>query len=289
MKVITILFTAPLFWAMQAQQNTSWIFQGRRLENIISWYTIYPDQMAIFNTVFLFTLIPIFKFIYLKCNTFFSSPLKRMVLGQFFIIFSFTLSAALSWWLEETNYIVPSKNQAQLNIYNNVNCTLYLKSNVFTERQVVVENMSLLKKTISPISKSIKTMCNYSCGNEANSIILKLTERKCSSYYFRTFPTLKLIPDEVCEILNENTIKPMVRTLINSKLTPVYYYKTLSETNRSIMRNLDPEYITFFYKPFTLYINHTRIATYNFRRSHYYAVLVNDLGNSTYVRFIFNN
>ena len=62
LKILTLYLPLPLFWALNGQINSRWVFQASKMNgDIFGWYTIKPDQMVITSTVLAIVLIPLFE------------------------------------------------------------------------------------------------------------------------------------------------------------------------------------------------------------------------------------
>ena len=85
----------PVFWTLHMQQGSRWVFQATRMNGDISWFTIKPDQMIVFNSIFSLVLVPIFeRVIYpLMAKVGMNNPLAKMSVGMFFAAASFVVSA----------------------------------------------------------------------------------------------------------------------------------------------------------------------------------------------------
>lgn len=59
--VLTVFSSLPVYWALNVQTNSRWIFAASRLNGKFGWYTIKPDQMAMTVTFFIIVLIPLFE------------------------------------------------------------------------------------------------------------------------------------------------------------------------------------------------------------------------------------
>lgn len=69
----------------------------------LGWYTIKPDQMIVFNSLFSLILVPIFdRLLYpLLAKVGFKTPLQKMTGGLFFAAVSFVLAALLEMRIEK--------------------------------------------------------------------------------------------------------------------------------------------------------------------------------------------
>lgn len=93
----------PVFWTLHMQQGSRWVFQATRMNGSIGWYTIKPDQMIVFNSVFSLMMVPVFqRVIYpllLKIGV--KTPLQKMAIGLFFAAFSFVIAALVELQIEK--------------------------------------------------------------------------------------------------------------------------------------------------------------------------------------------
>lgn len=95
LNVLVIYMPMPVFWALQAQQGSRWVFQATKMNGDIGFYTIKPDQMIVLNSFLGLILIPFFEYaIYpLMACMGFKNPLPKMILGVFMTGAGFVLAA----------------------------------------------------------------------------------------------------------------------------------------------------------------------------------------------------
>ncbi|KAL5290817.1 SLC15A1.2 family protein [Megaselia abdita] len=98
LKITKLFIPLPIYYALLAQQDSSWTFQASQMETTILGFRIEPDQAKAMGPVFLFTLIPIWTYIVvpvLRSCDIEISPLKSMVIGGFVSGVSFICAGIL--------------------------------------------------------------------------------------------------------------------------------------------------------------------------------------------------
>ncbi|CAB3368271.1 Hypothetical predicted protein [Cloeon dipterum] len=131
LNALSMFLTVPIFWAIYDQQGSRWTFQATRMNGDVGFYNIKPDQMQVINPFLILALIPIFNFtlypLFEKikiCN----KPLGKMCLGGILAAVAFLISAFLDWRILQSGGVMPKAGQAQLRIYNTMNCSVIISA-----------------------------------------------------------------------------------------------------------------------------------------------------------------
>lgn len=95
LNIIVIFLPQIIFWALVQQQSSRWIFQAKKMNGDLGWYTIKPDQLVVFIPIFIVILVPIFeKFLFpLISKIGIKTPLQKMTLGMACAVVAFLISA----------------------------------------------------------------------------------------------------------------------------------------------------------------------------------------------------
>lgn len=96
----------PVFWTLHMQQGSRWVFQGTRMNGDIGFYTIKPDQMIIFNSVFSLLLVPAYERVFypLLAKVGIKTPLQKMTGGLICAAAAFVIAALIEIQIEK-NFI----------------------------------------------------------------------------------------------------------------------------------------------------------------------------------------
>lgn len=85
LQILKLFSPLPIYWALQAQQDSSWTFQATKLNTRIAFGRIQPDQMKAIAPLILLGLIPLWNKIILpaihKNTRFVISPVASITLG----------------------------------------------------------------------------------------------------------------------------------------------------------------------------------------------------------------
>jgi dipeptide/tripeptide permease len=102
----TIFLPTAIYWAVFMQQGSRWIFQATRMNGDLGWYTLKPDQMIAFNSVFVILLIPVCNYIFYPFLNLIGikSLLHKITIGGFLCCISFLMSAYVETKIDK-NYI----------------------------------------------------------------------------------------------------------------------------------------------------------------------------------------
>lgn len=98
LKITKLFIPLPIYYALLAQQDSSWTFQASQMNTTVFGFNIEPDQAKAMGPVFLFTLIPIWTYVVvplLKSCEVEINPLRSMVIGGFMSAISFICAGIL--------------------------------------------------------------------------------------------------------------------------------------------------------------------------------------------------
>ncbi|KAK1121556.1 hypothetical protein K0M31_010355 [Melipona bicolor] len=124
LQVMILFIPIPIFWALFDQQGSRWTFQATRMNGEIGNFLIQPDQMQVFNPLLVLVFIPLFETcLYpLMGKIGLRTPLRILSVGGFLASLSFVAAAFVELDLEKTYPILPSKDLAQLRVFNTLDC-----------------------------------------------------------------------------------------------------------------------------------------------------------------------
>lgn len=97
-KITKLFIPLPIYYALLAQQDSSWTFQASQMDTTVFGFKIEPDQAKAMGPIFLFTLIPTWTYVVvpiLKSCDIEISHLKSMVIGGFISAVSFICAGIL--------------------------------------------------------------------------------------------------------------------------------------------------------------------------------------------------
>ncbi|KOX78297.1 Peptide transporter family 1 [Melipona quadrifasciata] len=127
LQVMILFIPIPIFWALYDQQGSRWTFQATRMNGEIGGnFLIQPDQMQVFNPLLVLVFIPLFETcLYpLMGKIGLRTPLRILSVGGFLASLSFVAAAFVELELEKTYPILPSKDLAQLRVFNTLDCNV---------------------------------------------------------------------------------------------------------------------------------------------------------------------
>ena len=95
LNVLVMLLPIPMFWTLHMQQGSRFVFQATRMDGDLGWYTIKPDQMIIFNSLFSILLVPVYERIFypILAKVGVNTPLRKVSCGLFLAASAFVLAA----------------------------------------------------------------------------------------------------------------------------------------------------------------------------------------------------
>jgi proton-dependent oligopeptide transporter, POT family len=101
--VIIIFLPQFIFWALVQQQASRWIFQAKKMDGNIGFYTLKADQLVVFVPFFNMILVPIFEKILFplmaKCGL--KTLLQKITCGMICSVLAFLTSAYLETLIDD--------------------------------------------------------------------------------------------------------------------------------------------------------------------------------------------
>ena len=81
------------------QQGSRFVFQAIRMNGDLGWYTIKPDQMIIFNSLFSIILVPVYERIFypVLAKIGVNTPLRKVSCGLFLAASAFVIAAIIEF------------------------------------------------------------------------------------------------------------------------------------------------------------------------------------------------
>lgn len=103
LNALVMFVPIPIFWTLHMQQGSRWVFQAKRMDGELGFYTLKPDQMILFNSIFSLMLLPAYqRIIYpLLAKIGIKSPLQKISCGLFCASASFGIAALIEIQIEQ--------------------------------------------------------------------------------------------------------------------------------------------------------------------------------------------
>lgn len=175
-------------------QGSTWVLQATHMNGRLGRLTIRPDQMEIFNSILIVTLVPVFAFIvYPLTNLCFTvTPLKKMSVGGFIAALAFVVAGILQIFINNTQAIPIPEGHVQINFYTSTMPDLLCKyqqrdDNVYYFKSDEIKNCNL-GFTFHPNQAYVAT---GSGKNTSKLIVLFFLNKITFSDYF-TFENVKV-------------------------------------------------------------------------------------------------
>lgn len=95
LNALLMLLPIPMFWTLHMQQGSRFVFQATRMNGDLGWYTIKPDQMIIFNSLFSIILVPVYERVFypMLAKVGVTTPLRKISCGLFLAAGAFVVAA----------------------------------------------------------------------------------------------------------------------------------------------------------------------------------------------------
>ncbi|XP_043801458.1 peptide transporter family 1 isoform X2 [Apis laboriosa] len=243
LQVMILFIPIPIFWALFDQQGSRWTFQATRMNGEIGNFLLQPDQMQVFNPFLVLAFIPLFETclypIMMKFG--FRTPLRIMVIGGFLAALSFVVAAIVEFQLESTYPVLPSKNFAQLRIFNTLNCSIEGKlqdeNELSQELSFIIKSMNMWENKYIKANgqKNFNYVVNFTTCNEAGITNISQSEIKGNIFVFEAEANSWIITPEGFSdhykdsIDKSRTGDPLVRGLI--------FINTLKSVSLELMKD----------------------------------------------------
>ncbi|CRL01737.1 CLUMA_CG014953, isoform A [Clunio marinus] len=159
--VMLMFVPVPVFWTLIMQQGSRWVFQATRMNGDIGFYTIKPDQMIVFNSIFSLLLVPVFERIFYPLMAKFGikTPLQKMACGLFCAAASFVIAALV-----------------EIQINRNFIHILWLVPQYFVmvmgEIMLLIQSLNFAYNEAPSNMKSVMLSCVYLCMAVGNAFMI---------------------------------------------------------------------------------------------------------------------
>jgi proton-dependent oligopeptide transporter, POT family len=104
LNALVMFVPIPIFWTLFMQQGSRWVFQATRMNGDLGFYTLKPDQMIIFNSVFSILLVPVYERVFypLLAKIGIKTTLQKVGCGLFCAAASFVIAALIEIQIEKS-------------------------------------------------------------------------------------------------------------------------------------------------------------------------------------------
>lgn len=105
-RVIKLFLPLPIYWALLAQQDSTWTFQATQMNTNFLGLKIEPDQAKALGPILILTLIPLWKHVaipILNRINYTLEPLQSVAVGALSAALSFVCAGYLQYQIERRN------------------------------------------------------------------------------------------------------------------------------------------------------------------------------------------
>ncbi|XP_053661069.1 peptide transporter family 1-like [Anopheles marshallii] len=294
LNVLRLYIPLPVFWALFDQQGSRWTFQATRMDGDLGFWTIKPDQMQVINPLLILVFIPLYEVAFYPLLSMIGirRPLQKLTLGGIFAGLAFVISTIVEIQLESTYAIIPKEGEAQLRIFNGMNCDYRVQSNIPEHADFTLKSMSMFEeKYLSVKGKATYTYTLSSINPGLNCAIeseqqrtFEVEEEKQMSYFIRKQDSgvgLLRYEDDT-----EKSSKgyPMYRVLGNTATNRTVVFRDIDSSdpfdrhkNGSYVYDLVESYPS----DYEIYVDGELTLTYTMRLGGVYAFIVSDVDGMT--------
>jgi solute carrier family 15 (oligopeptide transporter), member 1 len=223
LNVLVLYLPLPLFWALFDQQGSRWTFQATRMDGDLGFYTIKPDQMQVINPLLILVFIPLYEVIFYPLLNLVGvrRPLQKITLGGILAGVAFLCSMFVEINLEKTYPILPVSGEAQLRIFNSVNCEYTVNTNLPSSVSTIkITENSHFKELFVKLNGDkqsfdyILTSTNPNCASTAQSSF-NLESGVATSYFITGTPAAPMVESYEDDPDKSRVGTPLVRVLGN--------------------------------------------------------------------------
>lgn len=177
LRILCIMITIPMFYAMYNQVNTKWLFQATRMDGRIGSYTIIPDHFLLLNPILVLILLPItMNFVdpYIKrCGM--DRALRRMVFGGTTLAIAFAISGIIESRIKVINPETsqPPAHEGEIRFFNGLNCSYVIQASDFFPQGIELSALSIYTVKHIPIHgfKYFNLTSNSPCARFKNKVV----------------------------------------------------------------------------------------------------------------------
>lgn len=134
LNVLVLYLPLPVFWALFDQQGSRWTLQATRMNGDLGFATVKPDQVQVINPLLILVFIPLYEVLFYPLLNLIGvrRPLQKIALGGILAGVSFVSSMTVEIFLEKTYAVLPKPGEAQIRIFNGLNCEFIVDTNLPT-------------------------------------------------------------------------------------------------------------------------------------------------------------
>ncbi|XP_058460062.1 peptide transporter family 1 isoform X1 [Malaya genurostris] len=292
MNVLRLYIPLPIFWALFDQQGSRWTFQATRMDGDLGSWSLKPDQMQVINPLLILVFIPLYEVAFYPLLSLIGirRPLQKITLGGILGGVAFFISMIVEIQLESTYAVIPKAGESQLRLFNGMNCTYNVETNIPGHAKFVLDAMGAFEEkyiaiqgqksfTYSLQSNSPGVGCDVSISNT-----FELEEREQISYFINN-------RDGKVNLLRyiDNTEKsskgyPIFRVLGNTAVDKTFVFKDLDPSN-SFDRHKNNTYfndiIESYPSDYEIFIDGVSVLNYKMRLGGVYTFIVTEEESKT--------
>lgn len=223
LNVLVLYLPLPFFWALFDQQGSRWTFQATRMDGDLGFYTIKPDQMQVINPLLILVFIPLYEVVFYPLLNLIGirRPLQKITLGGIFAGVAFLCSMGVEIYLEPTYPVLPKAGEAQVRIFNGLNCQYSFASDMPTSIPKIIEPNSFfvdLNVVLGADTRSYDfslTPTSTSCVGSATRK-LNLQSETATSYFIKGLSSAPEIDEYTDSPDKSRQGTPLIRVLGNT-------------------------------------------------------------------------
>ncbi|XP_049546778.1 peptide transporter family 1-like isoform X1 [Anopheles darlingi] len=287
LNVLKLYIPLPVFWALFDQQGSRWTFQATRMDGDLGFWTIKPDQMQVINPLLILVFIPLYEVAFYPLLSLIGirRPLQKLTLGGIFAGLAFVISTIVEIQLEDTYAVLPKAGEAQLRIFNGLNCDYRIQTDIPEHADFTLQRMSMFEEkyiSVQGVAQFTYTLTSTSPGADCAGTVrgeFRLAEEKQMSYFIRKQAGgVGMLPYE------DDTEKsskgyPIYRVLGNTATNRTVVFRDIDtsdpfdrHTNGSLVYDLVESYPS----EYEIFVDGKLTLTYEMRLGGVYAFIVSD-------------
>ena len=261
------------------------------MDGDLGFYTVKPDQMQLVNPLLILTFIPLFELIFYPLLSLIGirRPLQKLTMGGIFAGIAFLCSMFVEITLEKTYPIIPQPGEAQVRIFNGLNCDYKINVNLPTEYSLDLgPNSYFVERHIALKDDKLSsrfTLTSPTCANIDETFELK--SEKASSYFLTGTAQAPVVQPYEDDPEKSKKGTPLIRVLANLITGGTVFFRDKDGTHYN--QTYDSRNLTDIPSNIhDIYVNDSVVKTHEFRLGGVYTVLIQETASGVYVKTHFD-
>lgn len=221
LNVLVLYLPLPLFWALFDQQGSRWTLQATRMDGDLGFFTLKPDQVQVINPLLILIFIPLYEVLFYPLLNLIGvrRPLQKIALGGILAGVAFLSSMIVEIYLEKTYAVLPKAGEAQIRLFNGLNCDYVIDTNLpVSVQNIRVAPNSYFEELNVPLNQPVSfdyilRSTTPNCASGRGTFLLK--HETATSYFITGSVGIPILVSYDDHVQKSNQGTPLIRVLAN--------------------------------------------------------------------------